>query len=308
MFWVNFKRIVRSGFFNFWRNGTVSLASVSVMFVTLIVISLIIFSGAILDKTLTELRDKVDITVTLIPNAAEEDILDIQHSLESLSEVSLVVYVTREEALEQFRARHISDQAILSALEELGENPLGASLNIKARDPSQYASVAEFLESDGALSASGVSIVDRINYFQNKEAIDKLTEIIHSADRLGFILTILFALISIVISFNTIRLTIYIARDEIAVMRLVGASTSYIQGPFLVLGVIYGVSAGILALLVLLPATYWLGGATENFFIGLNLFSYYLRHFPQVFLIVIFSGVIIGAVSSALAIRKYLRL
>ncbi len=307
MFWVNFKRILKSGFYNFWRNGTVSLASVSVMFVTLVVISLIIFSSAILDRTLTELRDKVDITVTFIPTAVEADILSIQHSLESLSEVSLVVYISRDEALEQFRARHANDQAILSALEELGENPLGAALNVKARDPSQYASVAEFLQSDGALSESGISIIDRVNYFQNKEAIDKLSQIIRSADRLGFLLTILFALVTVVIAFNTIRLTIYIARDEIAVMRLVGASMSYIQGPFLVVGVIYGVTASLLTLLVLLPITYWLGGVTENFFIGLNLFSYYLRHLHEFLFIIMLSGTVLGALSSTLAIRKYLR-
>jgi cell division transport system permease protein len=305
---TNFKRITKTGFYNFWRNGTVSLASVLVMFVTLTVIGLIIFSGAVLDKSLLELRNKVDITVTFIPSANEEDIHSIQHSLESLPEVALVTYVSRADALEQFKERHANDQSILAALDELGENPLGAMLNVKARDPSQYASVAEFLESNSALAASGVTIIDRINYFQNKVAIERLTSIIDSADRLGFILTLVFALISVIIAFNTIRLTIYIARDEISVMRLVGASTSYIQGPFVVVGIIYGAVAGILALLVFLPLTYWLGKATANFFVGINIFSYYLRHFPQIFLIIMFAGVLIGAVSSALAVRKYLRI
>jgi cell division transport system permease protein len=307
MFWIKLKRIIRTGAFNFWRNGTVSLASVLVMMVTLIVIGVVIFSGAILDTSLNELRDKVDINVTFVTMAPEEDILNIKHSLESLPEVSMVTYVSRDEALEAFKERHSGDQAILTALEEIGDNPLGATLNIKAKEPSQYESVADFLQSDNTLSASGVTIIDRVNYFQNKIAIDKLVGIISSADKLGFAATVLFILISVLIAFNTIRLTIYIARDEIAVMRLVGASSTYIQGPFVVVGVIYGLVAGALALLMFLPLTYWLGRATENFFIGLNIYHYYLSNFPQLFFMIMFSGIAIGAVSSALAIRKYLR-
>ena len=308
MFWTKLKRILRTGFFNFWRDSTVSLASVLVMMVTLLVIGLISFSSAILDTTLTELRNKIDINVTFITSANEEDILDIKHTIESLPEVLLVTYVSRDEALALFKARHSSDQSILSALDELGENPLGAVLNIRARDPSQYASVAEFLESGDVLSSAGLTIIDRINYFQNKVAIDKLTRIIASADRLGFALALFFAIISVLIAFNTIRLTIYLARDEISVMRLVGASTTYIRGPFVVVGIIYGVVAGLLTLLLLLPLTYWLGSTTESFFIGFNIFSYYLRHFLEIAFIVMVSGVFIGALSSALAIRKYLKI
>jgi cell division transport system permease protein len=307
MFWINLKRILKTGVFNFWRNSTVSLASVMVMMVTLMVIGLTIFSGAILDNSLGELRNKVDINVTFVTTAQEEDIFQIRHSLESLPEVSMVTYVSRDEALEAFKERHAGDQTILAALEELGENPLGATINIKAKDPSQYQSVAEFLQSDNALSSAGVPIIDRINYFQNKVAIERLTGIISSTDRLSFAAAILFVAISVLIAFNTIRLTIYIARDEIAVMRLVGASTSYIQGPFVVLGVIYGLVAAIFALLLFVPLTHWLGGATANFFVGLNLFTYYVNNFPVIFVIILLSGIAIGAVSSALAIRRYLR-
>ncbi len=307
MFWINFKRITKTGFMNFWRNSTVSLASVFMMMVTLSVIGFIFLGGAVLNNSLDALRDKVDISVTFVPTAGEDDILDIKRSLEGLSEVSLVTYTTREEALESFKARHANDQSILTALNELNDNPLGAALDIKAKDPSQYQSIAEFLESSSALSSSGVTIVDHVNYYQNKVAIDKLTGIIKSADKLGFAISIAFILLSILIALNTIRLTIYIAREEISVMRLVGASNAYIQGPFVVVGIIYGLVGAITALILFLPVTYWIGGATENFFIGLNLFNYYVRNFPEIFLILTGSGVLVGAVSSLLAVRKYLR-
>lgn len=307
MLWTNFKRISKTGFMNFWRNGTVSLASVFMMTATLSVIGFTMLGGAVLTTALETLKDKVDISVTYIPTAPEEDILKIKSSLETLSEVSLVTYTSREEALEAFKLRHENDQSILTALNELDENPLGASLDIKAKDPSQYKSIAEFLEGNSALSSGGLTIVDHVNYYQNKVAIDKLTGIVRSADKLGFAIALAFILLSVLIAFNTIRLTIYISREEINVMRLVGASTNYIEGPFVTLGVIYAVVAAILTALIFLPVTYWIGGATQDFFIGLNLFSYYIGHFVSIFFTLLGAGVVVGVVSSLLAIRKYLR-
>ncbi len=305
--WTKIKRIAKSGFFNFWRNSTVSFASVLVMMVTLTAIGLISFGGAILDTSLAELRDKIDVNVTFVPSASESEVLNIKQTLESLPEVLLVTYVSREEALEAFKERHKNDQSILAALDELGENPLGAVLNVKARNPSQYASVAEFLDGNGTLSKNGITIIDRVNYFENKAAIDRLAHIIDAADKLGFALTIVLAAISTLIAFNTIRLTIYMAKDEIAVMRLVGASMTYIQGPFVVVGVIYGVVAGLITLILFLPLTYWFGTTTAGFFGGFNIFSYYVRHILEMTVIILFSGVVIGALSSVLAIRKYLK-
>jgi cell division transport system permease protein len=306
-FKTKLKRILRTGLFNFWRNGTVSLASVLVMIVALSTIGSIAFGGAILDTVLGQLRDKIDVNVTFVTTAKEDDILSIKHSLETLPEVSLVTYVSPDEALQAFKERHQNDQSILAALDELGENPLGAVLNVKAKDPSQYASVAEFLQSDNALSSQGLTIIDKVNYYQNKVAIDRLTAIISSADRLGFILTLIMAAIATLIAFNTIRLTIYITREEISVMRLVGASTGYIQGPFVVVGVIYGLVGGLVTLLLFVPATYYAASVTGSFFEGFNIFSYYWRHFLEIAAIVLVSGVLIGAFSSMLAVRRYLR-
>lgn len=309
--WIKLKRVVRAGFFNFWRNGFVSLSSILVMIVTLFVIGSTIFAGAIFTTTLQEIKDKVDVNVYLIRSASEEDILALQKNLEHLVEVAPPVkYVSREQALIDFKARHANDQLTLQALEELGENPLGATLSIKAKDPSQYESIVNFLGLSGTECSSLQSkypIIDKVNYCQNKDAIDRLTRIISSADRLGFILTVFLIIISILITFNTLRLVIYMSRDEISVMRLVGASTGYIRGPFFVAGMIYGFVAAIATLILFYPVTIWLGKTTENFFAGFNVFHYYTANFGEIFLIVVFSGIAIGSVSSYLAARKYLK-
>lgn len=305
MFLTNVKRIARTGLMSFWRNGFVSLASVLIMIITLSVIGAMVFLSVMLDTSLQAIKDKVDVNVYFVTDAVEEDILAIRDSISTLPEVALVEYTSREQALENFKTRHQNDELTLRALEELDTNPLGAVLNIKAKEPSQYESIATYLESDAVLSTAGTPIIDKVNYFQNKAAIDKLDAIINSADKLGYAIMITLVIISILITLNTIRLAIYISREEIAVMKLVGASNMYVRGPFIIVGMLYGAIAGMFTLILLLPITYWLGDATESFFIGINLFNYYLAHFGQIFLLIMFSGILIGALSSYLAIKKY---
>lgn len=308
MIWIKVKRVIRAGFFSFWRNGFVSLSAILVMMVTLFVIGSTMFSGVVLRSTLDQIKDKVDINVYFVTGAGESDILSMKKKLEQLPEVKPpVTYVSREDALAAFKKRHETDEFTLQALDELGDNPLGAALNIKAKDPSQYESIAQFLQGKNALSADGETIIDKVNFYQNKEAIDRLTKIINSANSLGFVLTILLISISILITFNTLRLVIYMSRDEISVMRLVGASNRYIRGPFFVAGALYGFISAIITLIVFYPITLWLGSTTESFFVGFNVFSYYTTNFGEFFLVLVGSGIAIGSISSYLAVRKYLR-
>jgi len=307
MLWINIKRIIRSGFLNFGRNAFVSLSSVVVMVITLSVIGSLIFVSAILNASLQEIKNKVDINVYFITFAQEEDVLSLQKTLEGLPEVAQVVYVSREQALADFEENHQNDEITLQALKELGENPLGAILNIKTKEPSQYQGIADYLSTKPILSKEGASIIDEVNYAKNKEAIDTLILVIDSAEKLSPIITLVLVIVSVLITLNTIRLAIFISREEISVMRLVGANSFYIRGPFVVVGIMYGAVAGVLTLILFYPATFWLGGATENFFVGLNVFEYYTRNFGQIFLIIMASGMTIGAISSYLAVRKYLK-
>jgi len=301
------KRMVVGGGKNFARGGAVSAATVLLMTVTLGIISSLIFLSGLLSFTLNLIKEKVDVAVYFVTTASESDIFAVKERIEQLPQVAEVTYTSSEEALEVFRERHANDQLTLQALEELGENPLDASLEVRAKDPSQYESIVNYLEASPALSSTGVSIIDRINYAQNKEVIDRLTSAIAATRQIGFAIVTLFALASVLIAFATVRLAIYTARDEIAVMRLVGASNAYIQGPFVVTGVITGIVAALLILLLLIPATWYAGEKTELWFGGFNFAAYYVGHLPLIALIVLASGVALGAIASVLAIRKYLQ-
>ncbi|MFA7285910.1 MAG: permease-like cell division protein FtsX [Candidatus Paceibacterota bacterium] len=302
---VLFNRIVKSGFLNFKRGGLVSFASVLVVTITLSVITTLLLLQAVLHSSLDQIRDKVDVSIYFTTGANEEKILALKSSLEQLPEVASITYTSAAEALVDFRERHKDDYPTIQALDEIRENPLGAYLNVKAREVSQYESIANFLKSDDALVIGSLNIIDKINYYQNKDVIERLNSIINGSERLGFIITLLLVIISIIITFNTIRLTIFIAKEEIGIMRLVGASKMRIQGPFMIEGVIYGTISAVVTLLLFLPATYWIGQNMTPF-LGMNVYDYYTSNLLEIFGIILGSGILLGVVSSLLAVRKYL--
>ncbi len=303
---LDIKRVVRGGFLNFVRNGFVSLSSVLVMTITLSVITLIIFSQAVLNFSLSQLKDKVDVTVFFTVGASESEILGIKSQLEKLPEVASVEYISAEEALANFRERHSADYLTLQALEELDENPLGATLNIEAIEASEYEEIANFLESGDTLQSNQQVIIDKVNYFQNKLVIDRLISITEGAKKLGLGITILLVFISVIITFNTLRLNIYIVREEIGVMRVVGAENHYIRGPFMVEGMLYGLVSAFVTMLIFYPISLWLG-ANMTDFLGINLNTYYFSNFFQLFIITAVFGILLGMISSFLATRAYLK-
>ena len=303
---IGLKRIIRSGWVGFSRNGIISFASILVVTITLSVIAGIIFSQAILASSLNETKNRVDITVYFKLNTSETEISNFQSALEQLPEVAKVNFVSAEQSLQNFKEKHANDYLTLQALEELDDNPLGAYMTVKALEATQYESIAKSLGSNSVLIKNSADIIDKINYNQNKAVIDRLISLMGGAKKLGFLLTLLLMIVSIIFTYNTIRLTIFFSKEEIGIMRLVGAGGFYVRGPFLVQGVIYGFISSLVTLIIFLPIAYWLGKDMTGF-LGLNVFDYYLANFWQICLIIFGSGIILGVFSSFLAINKYLK-
>jgi cell division transport system permease protein len=303
---TSLRRIARAGFVGFWRSAYVSLASIFVITVALFVIGVTIMLEQLLTVSLSQLQSKVDINVYFVTTAPDADIQNLRTELEALPDVAEVTYTSREEALEDYRADNQDDSVAMQALEELKDNPLGATIAIRAEETSQYESIARFLDEKKASESPQTPVIDDINYVDNKDSIDRLTSIINAVERASLVTMIVLIVAAVLITFNTIRLAIYTAREEIGVMRLVGASNSFIRGPFMLQGVMYGVIAGVLALSILYPILVWLGPATETFF-EFNLYTYFIQNFASLFGTLIGIGVTLGLVSSVLAITRYLR-
>lgn len=300
----NLRRILNAGLISFWRNSFVSLASVFVMTMTLMIIGSLMFLNGVTGQFVEYVKGKVDVNVYFAPDADGGAVATLVNAVKALPEVASVTFTSRDDALANFRARHEGDQLTLQALDELGANPFGATLAIKAKEPSQYAGVATFLE-DHMNDASGTLVVDSVNYAANKTVIDQLDQVTGFATRFAYAVIAIFAFASILITFNTIRLAIYTAKDEIGVMRLVGASNAYVRGPFIVEGTLYGTISGLLALILFVPVTLFFRAGVKAAF-NADIFSLYLADIWLFALILIGAGALLGAISSFLAVRKYL--
>lgn len=316
MIFTKIKRVIRGGFINFWRNGFLSLAAVIIITLCLGAFGMLIFGSVFGRAFLDEVKSRVDINVYFALDAEEADILEINKTVENLPEVASSEYISRDLALANFKEKWKDNALILQGLEEIGDNPLPAVINIKAKEPSQYAGIAKFLESKSATAKDGSIIIEKINYNQNKIIIDRLGRIIPLIESTGLLIAGLLVVVSVIIVINTIRLIIYTAKEEISVMRLVGASNTYIRGPFVVSGIMYGVISGVITLIVIAIIAYWSDNAiarfagvegARDFSLIVDIFSsYFVQNFGQIFTIIMGSGIILGGLSSYMAVKRYL--
>jgi cell division transport system permease protein len=301
-----FRRIIRSGFVGFWRNAYVSLASIFTLTVALFVIGSTMFIDQLLTTSMSTLQSKVDINVYFVPEAPQEEIDRLYGAVKAMPEVEFVRYTSREDALTEYRNENQNNEIAMQALESLDDNPLGASLAIQATDPIHYPKISEFFEEQQANESPQAPTIDKVSYLDNKDAIDTLSSIINAIEKASFVVMSVLLIAAVLITFNTIRLAIYTAREEISIMRLVGASNMYIRGPFMLQGVMYGLLAGLLAVIGFYPIMLWIGPRTEEFF-ELNLLTYYIDNIFYIFFVLASIGIVLGLVSSILAVARYLR-
>lgn len=295
-------RIIHFGLKSFWRNGLLSTATVLVMLLALLVsLGLIMFSE-VKNSAIVSLKDKIDIVVYFKTNTAEDQILSIKQSLESLPEVKEIEYVSKEQALQDFKEKHAGEQSVIGAVDTVGGNPFEASLNIRAFSPDQYAKIDESLNSEVF-----DKYISNKSFDENQVAIDRLVAIIDYVNRGGLALTIIMAVIAGLIVFNTIRLAIYSSRDEIGIMRAVGASNALVRGPFIVDGIIVGVLAAILSVLFVIPVVSFLSPHLAKFIPGSDLSSYFYSSLFSILGLQVLFGAGIGILSSFMAIRRYLK-
>jgi len=298
---VSLKRIIKYGWIGFLRNRTSSIATVFILLITVsLVTSLFIFKGSS-DFLIASIQEKVDISVYFNEESDEEEILSVKSEVSRIPEVKKVQYISKEEALKKFIERHKDEPLLMESLTEVG-NPFLASLNIQAWQPGQYEQISRFLE-----NTPFNGIIDKIDYYKRKTAIEKLSLITAGINRTGIFASIIFAILAVLITFNTIRLAIYNSREEIKIQRLVGASNQFIRGPFLVQGVIAGIIATLITLLIFLPTLSFLKPKIESMMEGLDVYAFFITHLGTIILLQLVTGIALGAFSSAIAIRRYLR-
>lgn len=296
------KRTFKEGMDNFRRNGWLSFATVSVLAISLYVISVTIILGVTANIVLKNIQDKINVSMYFNSDVAESRILEIKSKLVGYQEIQSIDYVSKDQALEQFKKMGDKNPSINQALDEIGENPLLSALVIKAKNPNQYDIITKAIR-----SASFASDVSRIDYEENKTAIDRLTGIMKLVQQVGLTLGIVFVFIGVLITFNAIRLTMYAHRQEFEIMRLVGASNTYIKMPFIFEGIFYGAVSAVVVMICLFVTSKFLAPITQGSIGGGDIVSFYLSNFLIIFGGLLISGIFLGTISGIIAIRRYLK-
>ena len=298
-----FKRIFHTGWTNFRRNSYLSFGTTGVMALVLLLFGGLMVLNYISGQIVTGLEDKVDVSVYFKNDASEEQILAVKNDLTNNPDVARITYISKQQALDEFKAKHAGDALIQQSLAELSDNPLQASLNVKAKDSSQYASLVSFLEANKFRS-----IVDKINFYENEAVINRVQGISRGISNWGLVATLILAGIAILVTFNTIRLTIYNQKQEIEIMRLVGGSAWQVRAPFLIEGALYGTFAAFIATAVFYPALWFISSKAGVLLPGISLISYFTSNIAQFIGLVLAAGVLLGVISSYIATRRFLKI
>lgn len=300
---TSFKRILKFGWQGFWRNKNLSVQVIFVMAVVVFTITSLFLFEQMTNFLIEQSQRKVDISVYFKKDALEDKIFELKQELANLSDqVESVSYISSEEAKETFIEKHQDDKFYLEALSQVEQNPFLPSLNIKAFSSESYAFIASFLQERQASDS-----IEKVSYSKNKQVIEQLFYITSNVKKAGLVGAIAIALLVILITFNTIKLTIFSLRDEITTSRLVGASNWFISGPFLVQSILYALLSVIIFDIIFVGVATFLSVKLQTLFLDFSLINVLKSNGLYLLLAQLGATLFLGCLSSWLASRKYLK-
>lgn len=300
-------RIAKSGFQNFLRNITLAVAAMAVMVITLTIILFSVVTNATFSNTIAQITDKIDISMYLKDSVNDDERQKLLAELDALPNVKEVRFVSKDDALEKYKEINKDNLDLLLAISQT-DNPLPATIIIKPLDVNRIDEIKTFLESDEIKVLQS----DDTSYSgDRKDAIDKISDATRFFRQAGLVGVVVFAVVSMLIIFNTIRMAIFNRRDELTIMRLLGASSWFIRGPFVVETVIYGIISALLSVVLINALFAVSASAFDASSLGLLDINYAYQYFRSNFWVILAGqlciGVGIGAISSVIATRRYLK-
>lgn len=307
MAFPNFTRAIKFTFQNVIRNIWLTLMTVTILVLALFSVSMVAGLNSLSDELLTSVKEKVDISVELLPEATEDEGRALVTQILSLDEVKNARFVSREEALEQFKLEHRDDEDIQETLALLEENPLQGRIVIQAKDIESFTSIITYLESP---QNSKIVQTENTNLEQAEIVIERLTDLSRQISQIGLGVTIVFIVISFLVVFNTIRIAIYTHREEIGIMKLVGASNWFVRLPFLFEGIVYAFIATIITFAILAPVLTLLAPQLNNAFFadyGVDIKTFFDEHIWRLVVYQFIAAAILNMASGSFAMSRYLK-
>lgn len=304
---VTFWRIIHTGTVNFFRNLSLAIAAMAIMVVTLTIVLFSVIVSDTFSHTIKQITNKIDISVYLNDSDTKVQTDTLIKQLEALPNVQSVQYLSKAQALKNYEQENKSNTGLIQAIQETS-NPIPATITIKPVNLNNLDSIKNFLSKPAvnALQTAPPSYSG-----QEKQAIDRITHATDVLQEIGVIAVIVFAVVSVLIIFNTIQMAIFNRRDEIQIMRLLGAGTWYIRGPFIVESIIYGLLSAVISIVIINASFQASSGTLQASSLGLLDIGYANSFFDNRFMLLLTVqlglGIVIGAVSSLIATRRYLK-
>ncbi len=305
--YTTFLRILHTGTVNFIRNASLAIAAMAVMIVTLTIVLFSLVANATFGNTINQITNKIDVSVYLKDSTTPTQTTQLISQLKRLPNTEKVTYLSKAEVLKQYQQQNAGNHQLQLAIDETS-NPLPATIHVKPRDLNKIQDIKTFLTKSAVTALQS----DAPSYSGNlKEAIDNITHATNILREIGIIAVVVFAVVSALIIFNTIQMAIFNRRDEIQIMRLLGASTGYIRGPFIVESAIYGFLSAVISVLIINSVFVTASSTLQASSLGLldigYATTYFDMHFWRFLTLQLGIGIVIGAVSSYIATRRYLR-
>jgi len=295
------KKIFKNGWEAFLRQGFLTFATSLVIFIAVVLAtSLYFFQGGV-SYLSDQLKDKIDISVAFKQEVDRDRILQIREDLTKLPEVKSVDYISPEDAYASFVEDHQGDEYV-EALSLININPFLPSLRIQTKEPAQYKQISEYFQKDELKD-----LVNEVNDSKRGVMMERLSDINRSIQLIGITLTIFLSLIAIIVTFNTLRLSIYSQKEEIEIMRLVGAKNSFIRGPFLVQGFLCGLFAALFCFMIMVIVLFAFNAQLTLLFVGFDCVGFFKSNMANILSLGLLTGIGLGLLSSYFAVRKYLR-
>jgi len=301
---ISLFRTIKFAWLGFWRNIWLSIVTIVILVLTLFSISLVGMVNLVANAAIESVKDKIDVSVYFKTSIEEVEILNAKNNLESLSTIKSIEYISAADALDAFREEHKDELSIIEGLDELTDNPLPATLVVQANNIDDYQLILEILN-----NPEYSNLIEDKDFEDHEQVIANLSNISKRAQRIGIIISGIFIIIAILLIFNTIRINIYTHREEIGIMKLVGASNRFVRSPFLVESFMYAVLAVIISIAILYPLISIISPQVNSFFEGydFNLLNYLNSHFWQIVLLQLGFAIVLSFLSSSIAIGKYLK-
>ena len=296
-------RVLKFAWQDFFRNFWLSFVTLTILILAFFTVNLLIIFNLITQSAIKSIEDKIDINVYFKTDIEEDQVQNVQRYMESLNGVKDVEYVSKEDALASFKAKHEDNPKIIESLNEISENPLGASLIIKSDNTDNYEMILANLE-----DPQYDELIESKDFDDHRLVIAKITNITQRVNTGVAIIALIFVIIAVLIIFNAIRMAIYTHREEIIAMKLVGATNWFVRAPFLLQGIIFSVLSVLFTIIIIYPLLGfiqpYISLIIENQF---NLIQHFNANFVIIFGLQLLGAIVINLISAFWAVNKYLR-